>query len=83
MCATPPAMEVRMHIDRRTYEISLARKGLSSIAVAHEIGVHHTTLSRWVRGWYPVPLNFRSRLAEVLELPEKELFVSIREAENG
>lgn len=60
--------------NERAFNIALARKNLSAIAVAREIGIHHTTLSRWVRGWYPVPLNYRSKLAEVLELAINDLF---------
>ncbi|MBI2335718.1 MAG: helix-turn-helix transcriptional regulator [Deltaproteobacteria bacterium] len=61
----------------KVYLLALARLGLSSIAVAHELGVHHSTLSRWVRNWYPVPIAFRGRLAEILELNTQELFEGV------
>ncbi|PIR24839.1 MAG: hypothetical protein COX62_05810 [Deltaproteobacteria bacterium CG_4_10_14_0_2_um_filter_43_8] len=67
-----------MKLNERSYQIALARKGFSSIAVSIEIGIHHTTLSRWVRGWHEVPKNFRSRLAEVLEVNESDLFTETK-----
>lgn len=63
-----------MQINRRVFEIALARQGRPSIAVAREIGIHHSTMSRWVRGWYPVPQQLRHRLAAVLDLSIAELF---------
>ena len=63
-----------MYIHEREFNIALARKGLAAIAVARELGVHHTTLSRWVRGWYPVPKKYQSQIAEILEVHVDELF---------
>jgi len=61
-------------INQRILKVALAKKGLPAIAVARSLGIHHTTLSRWVRGWYEVPLNYRSKLAEILEVKLNELF---------
>lgn len=62
------------YIAERIFQIALAKKGTAAIAIACEIGVHHTTLSRWVRNWYPIPEKYQQRLVEVLEVPRCELF---------
>lgn len=61
-------------MNTKIFWVALARLDKPAIWVARELGVNQATVSRWVRGWHPVPLNFRSRLAEVLEVPEAELF---------
>lgn len=66
-------------LNKHEFRIALARKNLSAIAVAHEIGVHHTTLSRWVRGWYPIPEEYQSKIAKVLEIKIHDLFTEDKE----
>lgn len=61
-------------IDEKIFRIALARLGIPAIAVANELGIHHTTFSRWLRGWYPVPEKLQPRLAEILEVRVDELF---------
>ena len=53
--------------------IALAKKNLSQIAVARALGVDHGTFSRWKR-WYSMPQKYRSKLANILDVDEKELF---------
>ena len=65
-----------MYINQRAFNIALAKLEIPGIAVAKELGIHHTTLSRWVRRWYPVPDHYRPKLAEILEIKVSELFES-------
>ena len=53
--------------------IALAKNNLSQISVARSLGVDHATFSRWKR-WYKVPRKYRSKLASILDVDEKELF---------
>lgn len=63
-----------MIINEREFEIALARKGTTSIEVARELGLHHSTLSRFKRGHYPIPKEMATRLAEILEISTNLLF---------
>ena len=63
-----------MFIDERVFEIALARRGLSSIAVSVELGLANSTISRWKCGWIAVPEVYQSRLVEVLGVNKKKLF---------
>jgi hypothetical protein len=63
-----------MFINERAFQIGLAQKGLTAIAVACKLNTHHTTLSRWVRNWYPIPEKYQCRLVEILEVPHSKLF---------
>lgn len=71
-----------MQINEKEFHLALARKGIPAIAVAREIGVHHTTFSRWIRGWYPIPEKYKSQIAEILEVKVETLFPKAREVEN-
>lgn len=61
-------------MDKTLFKIQLIKIGKPAVQVAREIPVDPSTLSRWVRGWYPVPQQLRRRLAEILDLSVAELF---------
>ncbi len=56
------------------FRIALAKAGLPAIAIARKIGVHHSTLSCWVRGYYLVPEHQRLKISKLLNLSVDQLF---------
>lgn len=66
-------------MDQRIFKISLAQRGFSQIALANRVGVHPSTLSRYVRGWQTVPDNMRDRLSKALGVSVARLFPKMGE----
>lgn len=70
-------------MNTKLLRIALAKKEMPQIAVARAIGVDHSTFSRWTRGWYPVPDQYRKKLAEVLGVDEASLFPDQKQKANS
>lgn len=61
-------------MNEQALRIALAKLNLPQIALAKRIGVDASTFSRWRRGWYPVPQEYRTHLIKILKVDERDLF---------
>jgi transcriptional regulator with XRE-family HTH domain len=63
-------------VNPKVFRFALAKMGIPAIRVARLLGIHHSTLSYWENGHYPVPFEQRSKLSEILNVSVEELFSS-------
>ncbi len=59
---------------KTVFELAMANRGISGVEIARALGVSDTAVSHWKKGRLYVPLKYRSRLCELLGVPEDELF---------
>lgn len=62
-------------LNPKAFKIALAQAELPAIAVARELGVHHSTISCWARGYYSVPEKYHSSLLSILKVSSADLFL--------
>lgn len=63
-------------MNQKNFYIALIKLDQPQIWVAQELDIDPATVSRWVRGWQPVPKKYQSKLAEILEVRLEDLFSS-------
>ena len=61
-------------INRKNYKIALAIKGWTQGKLAKRLGVDPSSMSRWAKNWYELPLTHRVRLSHLLNINYKDLF---------
>ena len=66
-------------MNQKIFKIALAKEGLTAVALARLLGIHHSILSLWVNGHYPVPEKHREPLARALNVTQAELFTDNKE----
>ncbi|MBC7077210.1 MAG: helix-turn-helix transcriptional regulator [Synergistales bacterium] len=59
---------------KTVFEVAMITTGISGVKLARALGVSDTAVSHWKKGRLYVPLKYRSRLCELLGVPEDELF---------
>lgn len=57
---------------------ALSEKRLTNTWLANQLAVTDSTVSRWKNGHATVPKVKRSRVAQLLDMPEEELFTAKR-----
>lgn len=67
-------------MNQKVFKIALAKEGLTAVAVARILGIHHSALSLWFNGHYAVPEKYREPLAQLLHVSIDELFNHRRES---
>ncbi len=65
----------------KNFHIALARLDRPQIWLACELEIDPSTVSRWVRGWVPVPSEMKLKLCELLQLKFTDLFPEVEVAE--
>ena len=58
-------------------------RGIPTEELAEAAGVNPTTLQHWIEGRYKLKGTYRQRLLAKLNVPESELFASVREGAHG
>lgn len=61
-------------MDQINLRVALARKGITQIQCARDLGWSHTKLNYFARGYYEPSHGDKERLAAYLELSVEELF---------
>jgi len=61
-------------MNQQVFRIALARKGIPQIALAKEIGIHPSTMNRYVKGWFQVPTEIQEKIAKTLGVSVETLF---------
>ena len=51
----------------------LARSALTQARVAYRLGVTQSSVSMWLNGWAPVPVDRRAALAQAMRCTQEEL----------